>query len=61
VILGRPVALWNSLVVAVAAAVVALVPNVTAQQVAVVVAITFSVIGLLANQANNGSPLGRAK
>lgn len=64
-IAGRPLALWDSFVVALGAAVVALAPQfgvtVTEQNVAAVVAVAFAVLGLLANQANNGSLLGRAK
>lgn len=64
-ILGRPIALWNSLVAALAAAVIA---GAKAAGVAVdvefigsVVAVAGVVIALLANQSTNGSLVGRAK
>ena len=58
-IAGRPVELWNSLVIALGAAAVVFIPNVTAQQIAGITAVVFAVIGILANKANTGSLLGR--
>ena len=62
---GRPVALWNGLVVAVAAAVIATANAagvaVNLEMVAADVTVAAVVLGILANQAVNGSPLGRAK
>jgi hypothetical protein len=65
VIAGRPLALWNSFVVALGAAVIAVAKTagfaVDPELVGFVTAVVFAVMGLLANQADNGSLLGRAK
>jgi hypothetical protein len=65
-IAGRPLALWNGLVLALATAtgttLAYLNGAVTVEiEIGAVVAVTFAVLGLLANQANNGSLLGRRK
>ena len=57
-IAGHPVELFDAIVVALGAAAVALIPNVTPQQVGAIVAVAFAVLGLLANKANTGSLLG---
>ena len=63
-LLGRPTALWNGLVLAAGALVVLIVKFVApavdvASLVAGVVALAAAAIALLANQAVNGSFLGR--
>jgi hypothetical protein len=62
-ILGRPVALWNGLVVALAAAVIATANAagiaVNLEMVAADVTVAAVVLGILANKATNGSLLGR--
>jgi hypothetical protein len=65
-ILGRPLALWNALVVALGALVIGVVKlagiDVDIETtVALTIAVVFTLLGLFANQANNGSLLGRAK
>ena len=59
-IAGHPVELFNSLVIALGAAAVVFIPNITAQQVAAIVAVAFALLGILANKANTGSFLGRS-
>ena len=64
-ILGRPVELWKFLVAAIAAAVIATASAagiaVNLEMVAADVTVASAVIALLANQAVNGSPLGRGR
>jgi hypothetical protein len=65
VIAGRAKELWYALVVAFAAAVVATANAagiaVDPTMIAADISVAAAVIGLLANQAVNGSPLGRAQ
>jgi hypothetical protein len=62
-ILGRSVQLWNGLVVAIAAAAIATASAagiaVNLEMVSADIAVASAVIAILANQAVNGSPLGR--
>jgi hypothetical protein len=65
-ILGRPLALWNNLVAALAALVVLIVALVNpavdvTQLVAGVVVVAGAALALLANQATNGSLIGRKR
>jgi hypothetical protein len=65
-ILDRPLALWNNLVTALAGLAVVVgtmvIPNVDLTQlVASIVTVAAAVLAVLANQATNGSLLGRSK
>ena len=64
-IFGRPVAFWNGLVVAVAAAVIATANAagiaVNLEMIAADVTVAAVVLGGLANKATNGSLLGRSR
>jgi hypothetical protein len=64
-IFGRPVALWNGLVVAIAAAIIATANAagvaINLEMVAADIAVASVVLGILANKATNGSLLGRAR
>jgi general stress protein CsbA len=64
-ILGRPVTLWNAFVAAIAAAVIAAASAagvaVNTEFVGSVVTVALVVVALIANQAENGSILGRSK
>ena len=65
-IAGRPLALWNALVLALATATgttVAYLNNAApiAVEIGAITAVAFAVLGLIANKANTGSMLGRAK
>ena len=65
-IAGRAVALWNALVLALATATgttVAYLNNAApiAVEIGAITAVAFAVLGLIANKANTGSMLGRAK
>jgi hypothetical protein len=65
-IAGRPLALWQNLVTALAAlafvigTLVAPAVDLT-QLVASIVTVAAAILAMLANQAANGTPLGRAK
>jgi len=63
VLFGRPIALWDHLVLVVAAAIVAgaawMGDSIPAAVVSAVVAVVLAALGMLANQAVTGTMLGR--